>query len=110
MLSYFWQNWDVTTDISNILNKYQLPIDSSSSKPIKQLPIDAVDELADELVSEYSNPKFRPWYCGVIYQFGFAQINEWQNRAREGKEPARLFSKYVKDARTFKGSVRSSDV
>ena len=100
----------MSTDISNILSKKQLPDDNSSSKPSKQLPIDAVDKLADELVTEYSNPVFRQWYCGVIYQYGFAKVAEWRKRAEEGKEPAKLFSKYVKDARTFRGSVRSSDV
>lgn len=90
----------MTNDIKSIL-KSHLPIDSSPSKPIKQLPIEAVDKLADELVSEYSNPKFRQWYCGVIYQFGFAQISEWRRRALEGREPAKLFSKYVKDARAI---------
>ena len=93
----------MTTDIKSLLSN-QLPIDSSSNKPIKQLPIEAVDKLADELVAEYANPKFRQWYCGVIYSFGFAQVNEWRTRAQEGREPARLFSKYVKDARAFRGS------
>lgn len=99
----------MTTDINKIL-KNHLPIDSSLNKIVKQLPIDAVDKLADEMVNEYANPKFRQWYCGVIYQYGFAQVNEWRNRASEGREPARLFSKYVKDSRTFRGSVRSSNV
>ena len=93
----------MTTDLKTILIS-QLPIDSSSSKPIKQLAIDAVDKLADELVAEYSNPKFRPWYCGVVYEFGFPQITEGRTRARKGNVPARLFSKYVKDARAFRGS------
>lgn len=91
----------MTNDIKSIIS--HLPIDSSSNKIIKQLPIDAVDKLADELVIEYSNPKFRQWYCGVIYQFGFAQISEWRGRSKEGKEPAKLFSKYVKDARSHTG-------
>lgn len=98
-----FQNWDVTTDIKSILN-HQMPIGSSSSKDIKQLPIEAVDKLADELVAEYQNPSFRQWYCGVIYEFGFAQVNEWRKRATEGRMPARLFSKYVKDCRSFRGS------
>lgn len=95
-------NWDMPNDIKSIL-KSQMPISSSSSKPVKQLPIEAVDRLADELVEEYSNPRFRQWYCGVIYQFGFSQVAEWRGRAKEGKEPARLFSKYVKEARLFRG-------
>ena len=98
----------MTTAIKSILNSH-LPIDSSSSKTIKQLPIDAVDRLADELATEYDNPKFRVWYCGVIYQFGFAQINEWRKRASEGNYPAKLFSKYVKDARSYRGPRSDSN-
>lgn len=94
--------------IGEILTKKQLPRGSSTSKTIKQLQIDAVDKLADELVAEYDNKDFRRWYCGAIYQFGFAQINEWRRRANEGNVPAKLFSKYVQDARTFKGSGRAS--
>lgn len=93
----------MANDIKSILSS-QLPIGNSTRKPIKQLPIEAVDTLADELVAEYVNPQFRQWYCGVIYQFGYAQITEWRKRALEGRDPARLFSKYVKDARTFRGS------
>ena len=98
----------MTTDLKTILNN-QLPIGSSSNTSIKQLPIEAVDKLADDIVAEYSNPKFRQWYCGVIYEFGFSQVSEWLGRAREGKEPAKLFSKYVKDARTFRGSRSASN-
>lgn len=90
----------MSTELKDILP--QLPNGSSLKQPIKQLPIDSVDKLADELVQEYENPKFRQWYCGAIYQFGFAQINEWRKRAAEGAWPAKLFSKYVKDARSFK--------
>lgn len=93
-------------DIKSIL-KSQLPIDKSSVIPSKQLPIEAVDRLADEIVEEYSNPGFRQWYCGVIYQFGFSQVAEWRARAKEGREPARLFSKYVKEARSFRGSRKA---
>ena len=99
----------MTTDISSILSNKQLPIDSSSSNSIKQLPIDAVDKLADELVKEYDNLQFRKWYCGVVIEFGYAQIIEWRKRASEGRMPAKLFSKYVKDARTYRGARRPHD-
>jgi hypothetical protein len=87
--------------VKTILNN-QLPIDNSGEVSVKQLPIDAVDKLADELVMGYDNPKFRQWYCGVIYEFGFAKVNEWRRRASDGKEPAKLFSKYVKDYRAYR--------
>jgi hypothetical protein len=94
----------MTSDISSILIKKQLPIDSSDSKPTKQIPIESVDRLADELASEYSNIKYRSWYCKVIYTFGVEQVLEWRSRATEGREPAKLFSKYAKDALTYRGS------
>jgi len=90
----------VITELKNLLP--QLPIDNSGKTITKQLPIDAVDKVADELVSEYSNSGFRQWYCGVIYEFGFDKVHEWKRRASEGREPAKLFSKYVKDARSYK--------
>lgn len=86
--------------IGNNLKKYQVPNGTSKvEKPT--LPVAAVDELADELVKEYSNDLYRRWYCGIIYEFGFATVNEWRTRAASGKQPARLFSKYVRDARTY---------
>lgn len=88
-------NYDIT----------QHPIRSSKEVSLKeQLPIDAVDKLADELVAEYQNDDFRRWYCGVIYDFGFSKVIEWRKRAAEGSEPAKLFSKYVRDARTYKNT------
>ncbi len=63
------------------------------------MPIEVVDELANELALEYDNEGYRRWYCGIIYEFGLATIHEWRIRAAEGNQPAKLFSKYVKDAR-----------
>lgn len=81
----------------------QNPIGNSDKALVKrELPIAAVDKLAEELVVEYSNPDFKSWYCGIIYDFGFSQVLEWRKRASEGDEPGKLFSKYVRDARTFK--------
>jgi hypothetical protein len=86
-----------------IKNTHQDPIDSSYRTPIKhQLPISAVDELTNELINEYNNERFKRWYCGVIYEFGVSQVLEWRGRAHEGKEPSKLFSKYVIDARTYR--------
>jgi hypothetical protein len=100
----------MTIGIRELLDNKQLPIDSSRLKePKKQIPIGAVDRLANELVAEYSNPKYRVWYCKVIYEFGVERVLEWRNRALEGREPAKLFSKYVKDASTFRSSRSGSD-
>jgi hypothetical protein len=87
--------------VNNPFINYQLPVGNSGKQPIKQLPIGVVDELADELVGEFNNPSFRQWYCGVIYQYGLQKVAEWRRRAADGNEPAKLFSKYVRDARAF---------
>lgn len=62
-----------------------------------------VDILADELVEEYSNPNYRRWYCQAIYNYGIPQVLEWRKRATEGDVPARLFSKFVKEANDRRG-------
>lgn len=81
----------------------QHPLGNSDKPSTKhELPIAAVDKLAEELVVEYANSDFRRWYCGVIYDFGISQVLEWRRRASEGDEPAKLFSKYVRDARMYR--------
>jgi len=91
----------MTTDLKSLINPQLRNVDSAKVAK-RRLPIDAVDKLADEIVSEYNNSDFRKWYCGVINDFGFSKVNEWQARSREGKEPSRLFSRFVKDARQYK--------
>jgi len=92
------------------IGKYQqMPNDEHRTRPKLDLPIDAVDRLADQLVDVFNNKKFRDWYCGVIYEFGFSQVLEWQSRASTGKEPAKLFSTYVKQARTYGAGKLKSD-
>jgi hypothetical protein len=88
--------------IGKQLNKYQVPNGNLDDNTFKKLPVAAVDKVADELVAEYNNQVYRRWYCGVIYEFGFSKVHEWRRCASEGREPAKLFSKYVKDARTYR--------
>lgn len=87
----------MTSDIKSILNN-QLPVVNSVNTSTKQIPIAQVDDLADELVTEYANPDYRRWYCGVINKYGVRKVMEWHRRASEGNTPARLFSKYVSEA------------
>ncbi len=98
----------MSTDLNTILSS-RLPNDSSLNIVPKQLPIDAVDKIADELVGEYDNPMFRRWYCGVINDFGFTKVAEWRGRAKEGNYPAKLFSKYVTDARAYRSPRSGSN-
>lgn len=93
-------------DLKSLINT-QLRTDSPKGFVNKKLAVDVVDKIADELAKEYSNLSFRNWYCGVIYQFGPSKVHEWQVRAKEGREPAKLFSKYVKDARAYCGARRA---
>ena len=71
---------------------------SSTTDDYSTLPIEAVDQFADILVTEYDNPQFRRWYCKIIYTFGPAQVDEWQARASNSGNPGKLFSKYASEA------------
>lgn len=72
---------------------------------VKRPPVEQVDSIADELVSEYNNPLYRAWYCGVINKYGASRVYEWHSRAKEGKYPGKLFTTYVNQAGGYrKGS------
>jgi hypothetical protein len=75
--------------------------------PLIQIPIEQVDDLADELVEEYSNPDYRKWYCGIIYEFGVERVKKWRHRASTGNSPGSLFSTYVTQARGTAGPNES---
>ncbi len=64
----------------------------------QRLPVEFVDDLADELIAEYANPEFRAWYCKIIYTFGPVQIREWQGRAKDASNPGKLFSTLASQA------------
>lgn len=72
--------------------------EGKSQLPVKRLPIEEVDRLADELVAEYSNSEFRKWYCALINQHGIERVMYWRGKAASGNNPARLFSFYAKQA------------
>lgn len=91
----------MTSDIKSILNTHLTNTNSGSTSKGK-IPVAQVDELADSLVSEYQNPKWRQWYCGVINKFGVEKVMEWRRRAAEGKSPGRLFSVYVNQSGGYK--------
>lgn len=54
--------------------------------------LEEVDNLADELASEYSNFDFHTWYCKVIYKYGIKQVKRWRIRAAIGSDPGKLFN------------------
>jgi hypothetical protein len=68
-----------------------------------------VDSLADLLVEAYDNSQYRRWYCKIIYEFGIPQVQEWFRRAKEGKEPAKLFTAYVNQARALRSTKNTFD-
>lgn len=80
-------------------NREQL---NNSPLSLNKPPIDSVDELADELATDYSNPNYRTWYCGVIYEFGIEKVRYWQQKASNGNFPGKLFGYYVRQARSGK--------
>lgn len=84
---------------------------ADSQSPVKQLPIEVVDKLANELVLEYDNPTYRAWYCGVVYEFGVEQVKEWRALAANGRSrsPGHVFSSYVSQARRAKAAADLDD-
>ena len=89
--------------LNSILKSHSPIVLEEVSQQVKPL-ISVVDAIADELVAEYSNPDYRRWYCGVINRYGLAKVDEWRRRASEGKEPAKLFSLYVKQAQYLRAN------
>lgn len=84
--------------MSSDVNDKQLAPDSRQL-PIRQLPIEEVDNLADKLAADFDNPLWRKWYCGVINEFGVERVEYWYARSMSANAPGRLFSHYVKQAR-----------
>lgn len=74
----------------------------NKQKAKKELPINAVDRLVEEILAEYQNNNYRKWYYKVVYEFGIESVLEWMRRAKEGSEPSKLFTKYVNDARKYR--------
>jgi len=88
--------------MEHLFNNTELPNESRDTDWRELLSLEQVDQLADDLVRDFANPDFRRWYCGVVYDFGPERVHRWKQVAMEGKEPAKLFSKYVSDARRLK--------
>lgn len=82
----------------NQIIKAHMTYGTLTNDKVSKVRLEQVDELADMLVKEYSNPGSRRWYCGVINKYGVAKVLEWNGRASEGKRPGRLFSSYVNQA------------
>jgi hypothetical protein len=92
----------MTNGIKEILNNSQLANDSFKKRDlVKNVSLDEVDRLSDELVRIYKNPSYKKWYCKAIYRFGAQQIRDWMARASDGKYPERLFTTYVNQANGF---------
>lgn len=66
----------------------------------RQLPIESVDRIVDQLMDDIgAEPRFRPWYCAVVYEFGMQQVYYWQIRVKGSTCPAKLFSRLVTQQR-----------
>jgi hypothetical protein len=79
----------------------QLPSDKSTTNSGDEMRpgITAVDKLADTLVDAYDNSQYRTWYCRIIYELGVKKVEELHERAKAGREPKKLFSALVREAR-----------
>lgn len=67
-----------------------------------QLSIDEVSKFGKEIAVELNNPGYKDWYCGIIYDFGITQVNEWKRIALSKNTPGRYFSTLVREARKQK--------
>ena len=88
------------TPIGNGLsNRFdRAPIDNRSSKEDGKPSNDEVDALADEVVAAYNTPSHRRWYCQLCYKLGTQGVRVLMDRAKEGRQPGRLFSTLAKKA------------
>jgi hypothetical protein len=68
----------------------------------KELSVAYVDQLADEIVHEYSTPRFRKWYLSLIYELGPQAIKDIRGRCRDARHPGKLFSKLAKEQLSIK--------
>ena len=64
---------------------------------IKPPSIKEVDALADELVALFNNPKYRGWYCNVIYKLGVSRVRELLGRVKDYEYAGKLFTKLAND-------------
>ncbi len=56
------------------------------------------DHLFEQL-KDLVNPQFRAWYCKRFYKLGRDRVLQLASIARaDGKQPARLFSKLLKES------------
>ena len=64
-----------------------------------RLSTNEADAIAESVIKALNaDPKFKPWYCKLIYTFGPIQVADWVKRVSDGKDPKRLFSRIAADA------------
>lgn len=84
--------------------RYQLPTANSNKTLDSNLKLGLVDDLAENLAREFGNLSYKAWYCGLIYKFGPATVEEWRKRSITAKDPGKVFSKYAAQAGGYKKS------
>jgi hypothetical protein len=73
-------------------NNLLKPIAKSQLSPYK----------ADAVIAQYDfliDPKYIKWFYKQLYRLGVPRFIELAGRAAEGRDPKRLFSKLLKEAR-----------
>lgn len=79
------------------LNKF-IPTDTTDTNTNVYTQTHDNDILFNQL-SDLVNNQFRAWYCRQFYKLGTQRVLQIASVARaDGKQPAKLFSKMLKDA------------
>jgi len=80
------------------LNKY-LPTDTTDIEPQTNVYTQYDNDHLFNQLSDLVNETFRAWYCRQFYRLGTQRVLQMASIARaDGKHPAKLFSKMLKEA------------
>ena len=96
----FGHRLSTDTSLSIGISK-SLPTDTTGIEPQTNVYTQTHDnDILFNQLSDLVNDTFRAWYCRQFYKLGTQRVLQMASIARaDGKYPAKLFSKMLKDAR-----------
>lgn len=78
---------------------FSLPTDTVDTEPQTNVYTQYDNDHLFNQLSDLVNETFRAWYCRQFYRLGTQRVLQMASIARaDGKHPAKLFSKMLKDA------------
>jgi len=78
---------------------FSLPTDTVDIEPQTNVYTQYDNDHLFNQLSDLVNETFRAWYCRQFYRLGTQRVLQMASIARaDGKHPAKLFSKMLKDA------------